>query len=302
MITIPKHFSQFMVTVYGEQGQAWIANLPSLMATLAEKWQIEVETAVDDLSYNFVATAKLKDNTPAILKVGVPNPELFTEMDALAVFNGNGAVKLLATDKDNGAMLMERVLPGTQLTSITDDDTATYIAANAMQTLWQPEPAEHTFRTVAYLASGLQRLRAQFDGDTGPLPAHLVTLAETMFDKLLQTAETAVLLHGDCHHMNILDAGGGNWKIIDPKGVIGEPAYEPAQFLMNPIPTFLSQPNPQQRIANRATIFANQLNLNRDRILAWAFCKAILSAWWSVEENHSPDWALTCAQLTYDLL
>jgi streptomycin 6-kinase len=302
MILIPDYFAQFMVTLYDQEGHEWICSLPGLVVELAEKWEIVVETAVSDLSYNFVATAKLKDNTPAILKVGVPNPELFTEMDALAVFNGQGAVKLFAADKANGAMLMERVLPGTQLSAIADDEITTRIAATAMKTLWQPEPAAHNFRTIPYLASGLQRLRSHFNGSTGPLPLDLVSMAERMFVELIETSETAVLLHGDCHHMNILDAGSGKWQIIDPKGVIGDPAYEPAQFLFNPIPHFLSQPNPQQRIARRATIFAEQLNLSRERILGWAFCKAILSAWWCIEENHPVDYDLTCAQLIHALL
>jgi len=43
-----------------------------------------------------------------------------------------------------------------------------------------------------------------------------------------------VVLHGDLHHFNILSSGD-RWLAIDPKGIIGEPEFEPAAYLENKI-------------------------------------------------------------------
>jgi streptomycin 6-kinase len=60
----------------------------------------------------------------------------------------------------------------------------------------------------------------------GLFPWRLVELAEALFAELLASTQQEMLLHGDLHHTNILTAGRQPWLAIDPKGVIGEPAYE----------------------------------------------------------------------------
>jgi streptomycin 6-kinase len=94
-----------------------------------------------------------------------------------------------------------------------------------------------------------------------------------------------VVLHGDLHHDNILSAEA-DWLAIDPKGVIGEPAYEVGALLRNPGDLPLEQP-----IAftlRRVDQLAERLSLNRDRLLAWADAQLVLSCVWLVED-HGPD-------------
>ncbi len=84
---------------------------------------------------------------------------------------------------------------------------------------------------------------------------------------------------------------------IDPKGVVGEPAYEVARFLHNPIPRFLEMPSPRDVILNRVAILADSVNLDRERILSWGFCKTVLSAWWNIEDNGAEwDYLVACAK------
>lgn len=42
-----------------------------------------------------------------------------------------------------------------------------------------------------------------------------------------------MLLHGDLHHGNILLNHSGNYTIIDPKGVIGDPVFDISRFILN---------------------------------------------------------------------
>ncbi|MGH2543769.1 MAG: aminoglycoside phosphotransferase family protein, partial [Ardenticatenaceae bacterium] len=236
-----------------------------------------------------------------ILKVGVPNRELWTELAMLRLCDGRGIVQLLEADHDLGALLLERLRPGTMLVTL-DDEEATSIAAGVMRELWRPAPAEHAFPTVADWAAGLDKLRTHFGGP-GPYPVPLVEMAERLFAELLDSMAEPVLLHGDLHHYNILAAERAPWLAIDPKGVIGEPAYEVGALLRNPLPHFLDVPQPRRLLARRVDQLAETLGFDRERIAGWGMAQAVLSAWWTYEDHgHVPHRMLRCAELLADLI
>ncbi|HMA33266.1 MAG TPA: aminoglycoside phosphotransferase family protein [Chloroflexia bacterium] len=299
---LPEDFARRMVEVHGAAGGAWVAQLPALLAACAARWELAVGPPFPGLSYNYVAPATRADGTPVVLKVGVPGRELLTEIAALQLYEGQGMVQLLAADRAQGALLLERLQPGTPLVQLADDEAATIIAAGVMRQLWRPVPPDHIFPTVAAWAAGLDKLRAHFGGTTGPFPAPLVAAAETLFAELLASQAAPVLLHGDLHHYNILTAARAPWLAIDPKGLVGEPAYEVGALLRNPLPQFLAAPAPARRMARRIDLLAEALGLDRARIRGWAFAQAVLSAWWSYEDHgHGWEPAIACATLLADV-
>jgi streptomycin 6-kinase len=206
-------------------------------------------------------------------------------------------VRLLEASPEQGAFLLERLEPGTMLATLTDDETATSIGAAIMRRLWRPAPANHPFPSVADWARGMERLRAHFGGGTGPFPTAIVEEAESLFADLLASTTDPVLLHGDLHHYNILRAEREPWLAIDPKGIVGDRGYEVGMFLLNPF-DFREQPNPQQIMERRVYLLAEELGIERERVRGWGVAQAVLSAWWTVEENGN-DWepALFCAEL-----
>jgi len=301
---IPANFARAMRELYGEEGRRWIDGLPALLDGLAAHWALTLEPAFP-LTYNYVAPAIRADGTPAVLKVGYPDPELPAEFAAVAHFAGHGGARLLATDQLRGAMLLERLLPGAPLSTMAeaDDAQATRIAARLIVRSWHTPPVGHAFPAIADWGQGFLRLRQEFDGGAGPFPGALVDEAESTFAELESTQGAPVLLHGDFHHGNILDAGAGDWRLIDPKGLVGEPAYEPGTFLQNPRRLF-REPTPGlgALLGRRLDIFAEELVLDRERIRRWALAQSVLSAWWSYED-HRAGWepALKAAELLGEL-
>lgn len=248
--------------------------------------------AVGNLSYHYVTSAETSAGLPVILKVGVPRSDLRHEIAALTAYDGRGCVRLLACEPDLGALLLERLEPGTSLVSLTlagADDQAMRLAAQTMLTLWRPAPPNHTFPTVARWAAGLGRLRRAFADGVGPFPVDLVALAETLFDELLADSAEAVLLHGDLHHDNILAAQRAPWLAIDPQGVIGEPAYEVGALLRNPFPWLWAEARPIALLRRRLHILGSELGFDWARLAAWGVAQAVLSAWWAYED-HDSDW------------
>lgn len=297
-LALSSDFVSRMASTFGPAGAAWVERLPTLIEHYRRHWQLVVAPPFPELSYNYVAPAALPDGTPVVLKLGVPRVELSTEIEALRLYNGRGAARLLAADEQGGALLLERLHPGVSLVALADrdDEAATRVAARAMRRIWHQPPPAHRFASVATWAADLAELRPHFAGGTGPFPPALVDQAQTIFAELLPAMAEPVVLHGDLHHYNILAVGPNEWRIIDPKGVIGEPAYEVGALIRNPIP-IARHPQLARVLNRRLSVLAEELSFDRQRILAWSLAQAVLSAWWSYENGTPFDSGfLACAE------
>jgi streptomycin 6-kinase len=296
-----------MIDVHGEKGRDWLASLPELISRCAECWSLTVMPPFEALSFNYVAPALREDGTPVVLKLGVPHPELETEIEALKIFDGDGIARLLESDLGLGAFLIERLEPGATLLSIEDDEEATIIAAGVMRNLWKPIAEGHPFPTAERWSLGLGRLRTTFDGGTGPFSAALVERAESLFAELLDSMGEPVLIHGDLHHENILcnpgDASSQNnerepWLAIDPKGLVAEREYEVGALLRNPLPQLLNTPDLERVTARRVALLSEELGFDRERIVGWGLSQAVLSGWWRYEDQgHGWESAMAVAEI-----
>jgi len=297
---LPDGFAESVLGVFGNAGRKWLARLPETIARCERRWPLEVGPPLEGLWANWVAPAVCMDGSEAVLKLGVPSSGLLAELAALDLYDGRGCARLLAFDRELGALLIERVRPGQQLWDVAerDDDEATRIAARVMQRLWRPVPADHPFPSVADWGSGLAKIRPYFGGGTGPFPEVLVDEAERLFAGLLASMAEPVVLHGDLHQANILSAGREPWLAIDPKGVVGEPVYETGVLLRNLSDAQLRDSNPARILARRADILADELGRDRARILDWGLAQAVLAGWWCVEDGGDCwDWAIGCAEM-----
>ena len=299
-------FIQTIKNTFGADGEAWLASFPDLVAEASRRWDLTDITPVQNLSYNFVAVAT-KSPSPlvrlpqadgnTVLKLGVPNNELHSEIAALRYFDGTSTCHLLDADPEKGMMLLERLQPGTMLSMLEDDERATHIAADVMTRLWRSVP-EHRddFIQLKDWFDGFKRLRKRYNGRTGELPIRLVETAEALSQELLTENKDEVLMHGDFHHYNVLESGRG-WLAIDPKGVIGPKGYEVGPLLINPIDRFLSGSRPKFQTEKRISILSEMLDMERERIRNWGFCHAVLSAWWSLEDKEDWQYAIRCAEI-----
>jgi len=306
MLPIPETFIQMQIELNGAVGHAWVERLPAIVDSCARRWNLTIEPSSAPLSYNYVVPARRADGTAVIVKACAPAGEFAVQAAALRIYDGHGAVRLLELDRDDEVMLLERCEPGTPLLAVEDEERATSIAAATMRQLWRPVPLDlpldllpdHPFPSVADWAKGLERLRARFDGGTGPFPTALVEQAEGLFTALIASMDEPVVLHGDLNYGNVLAAQRQPWLAIDPKGVVGEPAYETGVLLRDPLPRLLNAPYPGRILARRVDQLAAELGFERARIRGWGVAQAVLSAWWSFEDHgHGWEPAIACAEL-----
>ena len=214
--------------------------------------------------------------TSVVLRTGPPGDPVFEqELDATEWFAGRGAPRVLSIDRAQGAVRLERVVPGTTLVG---ESEATVVAAVAGVThaLWRPPGDVCPFPTVR-------------DWGRSLTPG---SRAAGVFFELCDSMDAPVVLHGDLHHFNVLRSGDG-WLAIDPKGVVGEPAYETGALLRNPRPAVPGI----AVLRRRADLLCDALGFDRARVYGWAYAQAALSAAWSVEDGDDPAYALRIAEL-----
>jgi streptomycin 6-kinase len=288
-----------ILDVHGQRGAAWLENLPALLEEFAARWSLSVLPPFLVPSYNYVAPAIGPGSGPLVLKAGVPHGELWSEIDALRVFDGRGIARLLDADRERGVLLLERVLPGESLKNESDENQIAALV-DVLRRLWRPLPADHPFLTIPDLARGLDRLRAEFDGGYGPFPPARVERAAALFRELTGAAGPPLLIHGDVNPGNILRSQRDGWLAIDPKGYAGHPLYDVATFLNDPPP--LATEELKRLQSRRVALLAEALGESPAVVLAWAEAHATLSAWWTYEEHGAAgEGALALAEMYENL-
>jgi streptomycin 6-kinase len=271
-----------LVEVYEDVGRDWVQRFPELRQRFISEWDIaEVGETFSYVGYSWVAGCTLADGTKAVLKLAPPDKEFANEIEALKIYDGRGAVRLLRSDSQATALLLERVEPGDMLYDLEDDVAATEIAALTFQRLFRPLPAEHSFPTIERWGQAFERVRAKYNGGCGAFPVDLFEPAAEIYQDLCKDQAERVLLHGDLHHYNILRSGDG-WVAIDPKGLAGEPAYEIGPLLWN-----RTHVDPDLRRLGRRRVaqVSEILGIDRQRLMLWGFGQSVLSILWTFEDH-----------------
>jgi streptomycin 6-kinase len=245
----------------------WLENLPTLVQQLKHLWELTPDATLsgEEPSCSYVEAVRRSDRTPAVLKISMPHMEQEHESDGLRFWNGDAAVRLLESDDELGAMLLERCQPGTTLRALNEYDQDVVISG-LLRRLWQPLPTLHRFRPLSDLMkhwSNATLAEIERWPDVG-----LVREGLEMFTKLPYTANTNVLLLTDLHAGNVLRAERQPWLAIDPKPFVGDPAYDGTQHLFNCSTRLQSHPDETIRR------LADLLEVDYGRLRLWTFARS----------------------------
>ena len=270
-------FTDNITNIHGEIGREWLNNLDTIVSDLAERWNLTNLKPFENLTFNYVLSG-FQNDVPIVLKVGIRDGKLKQEARALKFFENHGAVKLM--ESSEGAILLQRTIPGNSLVEYfpNKENESIEIAANIIQKL---HSVNHIADRFFHIKDLLNILHENWE-----IPEHYINKAKRIAEYLQKTTERQVVMHRDLHHDNIVQDGNG-WKIIDPDGVIGDPIYEIASFMINPIDKIWKDENAISIIKNRIHKFSRLLNVYHNRIAQWAFVKSVLCWIWTLEDFRS---------------
>ncbi len=149
VIIIPEAFAAATRAREGAEGEAWLEALPALVERLLIRWHLHVVGPPLHGYVALVVPVLRPDSTMAMLKVSWVDEETRVEALALAAWGGVGAVTLLDSAPQEGALLLERLEPHTSLQQLPEDQ-AVAAAAALLPQLQVPPP--DGLRNVADLA------------------------------------------------------------------------------------------------------------------------------------------------------
>jgi streptomycin 6-kinase len=219
------------------------------------QWGLVLEGRLHGESAASVFAAR-RGGTPLVLKLPDPDDwEAQDEGDALACWAGVGAVRVLEHDRERRALLLERLVPGTSAWELHEDEAAAAVAGVLRRIAIEP-PVAHSFRLLA---------------DAAREWAEDFPEVRTAVEELLADATPEVLLHQDLHGGNVLRRGD-DWVAIDPKPLVGDPAFDVASLVRDRRP--IRDPRVIER---RLDLLAESLGRDRERMRLWSWVHAV--AW-----------------------
>ena len=247
--------------------EEWEAQLPERLAAAAERFGVTPGERFDPGAGGFVAPI----SEDAVLKLGYPHYEAEREPDALALVDGACSPRLLARADDLWAMLLERLHPGTQLWTLSEDE-ANPIAAEALLRFWRPLPEEHPFRPLAGEAERwVEELPRDWEEAGRPIPRALLDEAVSLARELGGSIGERYLLHQDFQGSNVLLSERG-WLTIDPKPLAGDRAFDLASLLCD-----RRFELSEQVVRRRFDALTEATGVDRERARGWGIVHAL--AW-----------------------
>ena len=280
MLNLPERFTKNTLDICGKSGEQWLNDLPRIIGELEENWSLKVENPFPNLSYNFVAPCICKDG--AVLKIALPlnNPEISGEAKFLQIKDGKGAVRLLKSDENRRAILLERLTPGKHLKEVcqTDKTKTVEIAIKIQREIIKKPPENSAFRRLEDWFKGFDKAaKTKF-------PREFIFKASEFY-KELSCSSNKFLIHGDLHHENILSAQREPFLAIDPKSIIGDIGYEISVFLNNHLWWLASEPDLKEKLNYAVKQFSEAFEIEPQDLRKWAFAQIVLSAWWTFEDS-----------------
>jgi streptomycin 6-kinase len=271
MIEVPEELRTAMVYWHGPAGATWIERLPAVVEGLERKFGVRCERVLEGGAVSLVADVRCDDGSPAVLKVAYRDSENNTEPDALRLLGGRRVVRLLAYDRESHGMLLERLEPGTPLLAVVpDEEAANEVAAELLPDIWVTPPRRPRFPSLDRIASHVaDRLPMRVAIAPDPRARALLGRARSDLRELAKSQPRRVLLHRDYHRLNVLQHGDG-WRIIDPKPVVGDPAFDLGCLIRDDPDAVLAEAYPARRLARRVDQLCEALAVDRERALGWA--------------------------------
>ena len=256
------------------------------------RWSLTKSTPVVETATSWIFRVEQNGRNFAALKILKPLASEEERRGALLMnwYGGEGAATIF--DMHGDTIFMEWLDGGTLGDPVRAgrDDEGTIAIATVVANLHRPR---------ADAPAGLEPLRDRFqilfdtDVRTWPHTARdLYARASGIALKLFDRPSAQIPLHGDMHHDNVLSSDRG-WLAIDPKGLVGDPAYDVANVFINPKGAGHLAADPG-RIAARADILSQRLLYPRKRILGWAAAHAALSACWELADGRPITHQLAC--------
>ena len=142
---LPAEMQRRILDAWGNEVQEWLEAVPLIAARRAKDWSLELEATIVGGFDSWVLTCSDGTGHRRILKLIPDGRSARAQAETLLVWKGLGAsrcVGLVAFDEKDKAILLERIEPGADGTTLADVRRATGEAAAILTDLHRPAPQD----------------------------------------------------------------------------------------------------------------------------------------------------------------
>lgn len=282
MIELPVAVRNKAIAVGAAQ---WITEVNDLIAELETRWSITVGSAYEDATEAFVARGVRDDGTPAVLKIHIPREggHARSEIVTLSLANGEGCARLLDHDEMMGALLIEQLGPSLRQLELPMSRRHE-ILCDVAERMWRSAPDCGLSTGRQKVEEQMKSIRSMWEKLDHPCSEMAVDYALTCGDRraAAHDDEKAVLIHGDVHQWNTLQAGDG-FKLVDPDGGLAEAECE-LGVLMREDPVELTEGDPRER----ARYLAARCGLDAEAIWEWGAIERVWNGLLCTRDDLQP--------------
>jgi len=252
--------------------------------TFSDKWSLSRLRLIPSYSANLVVKCHSDLFGSAVLKIGNP-AQIATEYGTLLEYNGGRFCTVFAADPERGVLLEEQVQPGKSLRDEESLHKRLAVFCSLYQGLHKmpsesgafPAYTEWVSRITDYMSK--QELYKE-------LYLHMKQAKDICLSVSSAFSQT-MLLHGDFHHDNIILCGHETYKIIDPKGVLGDPVFDVPRFILN---EYEDEKNSElhRKIADIIAILEKTLHIPNEILKKCLYVETAMGVCWRIEDGIAP--------------
>ncbi|MCX4983817.1 aminoglycoside phosphotransferase family protein [Streptomyces sp. NBC_00572] len=271
----PQRLIRTLGETYGDAAAAeWLGKLPELADQVLDHASLDTERVMAPGGRSsLVVLVRRPDGSPAALKIAPPFARPDLERDALAHWNGWGAVQLLG-EAEEGALVLERLHPEVSLRSLPEAK-ALLEAAGTVRKLWVEPAAEHGFETVTGWTARQAAAMVPYRSEAAT--AELTAAALAAREELVAASSESMLLHGNFRQGKVLGGDRAPWLAVGPEPLVGERAYDLARLVRDRVEDLVAASSGASAARRRVNKLADSLDLDRERLRGWTLFRAVES-------------------------
>ncbi|MDV5148709.1 aminoglycoside phosphotransferase family protein [Streptomyces sp. SBC-4] len=271
----PQRLVRALGETYGDTAATeWLGPLPEHTRTMLDQASLDAERVMAPGGRSsLVLLVRRSDDSPAALKIAPPLALPERERDALAHWNGWGAVRLL-DETAEGGLVLERLHPEVSLRSLPEAK-ALLEAAGTVRKLWVEPPAGHGFESVAERTA--RQAAAMEPYRTDPAAGELTAAALSAREELVAAPDESFLLHGCFRQGKVLAGDRAPWLAVGPEPLVGERAYDLARLVRDRVEDLVGASAGASTARRRVNKLADSLDMDRERLRGWTLFRAVES-------------------------
>lgn len=273
-------------------GNGFFTKVRDLLETLQTKWEIDALELVNSFSVNLIFKGISKIHGPVVIKFGTNHEEFKSEANALKHFEGRSICRLIDVDFENKVLLEESIIPGDELVLEKQIEKRLDVFCDLFHKLHvanntrveSRSDLNHDFTYQSY-KDWVFRITDYMEkqGNWNEISLHMKR-AKEIYKELSQEYATEFLLHGDFHYYNILKDKKG-YRIIDPKGVLGNPIFDISRYVLNEFLDEEDKMKVDDTIEKIFYILGQRLNVSIDILSKLLYIEGAMAMSWCVESG-----------------